>query len=57
MYFDAILDKRSSTFYLTAVTFSMLCALAFVYRRIIFRSILALVNQIRRGKRLYCYIC
>ena len=51
MYFDAILDKRSSTSYQTAVTFAMLCALAFVYRRIICGSILALVNQMRTGKR------
>ena len=48
---SAFQDKRTSTFYLTAVTFAMLCALAFVYRRIICGSILALVNQMRTGKR------
>ena len=48
---SAFQDKKSSTFYLTAVTFAMLCALAFVYRRIICGSILALVNQMRTGKR------
>ena len=44
-------DKRSSAFYATAVTLAMLGALAFVYRRILCGSVLALVNQMRAGKR------
>ena len=44
-------EKKTSTFYVTAVTLAMVAALAFVYRRIICGSVLALVNQIRAGKR------
>ena len=48
---SAFRDKRSSAFYATAVTLAMLGALAFVYRRILCGSVLALVNQMRAGKR------
>ena len=47
----AFRGKISNAFYVMAVSIAMLCALAFVYRRILCGSILAIVNQVRAGKR------